>query len=43
MFLVLLLVTVVVAALTSTIVIAFFRKPTLAIFTRIIGEDIAAA
>ena len=38
MFLVLLLVTLVVAALTSTI-IAFFRNPTLAIFTRIIGEQ----
>jgi hypothetical protein len=43
MFLLLLLITFCVALLTSVIVIQFFRKPTLAIFTRVIGDDIAAA
>ena len=43
MFLLLLLITFCVALVTSVVVIQFFRKPTLAIFSRIIGEDIAVA
>ena len=43
MFLVLLAATLVTAIIVSTIVIVLFRKPTLSIFMRIIGEDIAAA
>lgn len=43
MFLLLLLVAFCVALATSVIVVWFFRKPTRAIFSRIIGEDIAIA
>jgi hypothetical protein len=43
MFFVFLLVTLVTALITSAIVVAFFRKPTLSIFMRIIGEDVAAS
>lgn len=43
MFLILLAVTLLTAMATSAVVIMFFRKPTLSIFIRIIGEDIAGA
>ena len=42
-FLLLLIVTLVVAVVVAGLVIAFFRKPIDKIFARIIGEEIAAA